>query len=334
MEAKRDEVLGIIRGVIHRLPIPTPWAVGRVNCYLVEDDPLTLVDTGPNSGGALDALERALARHGRRVEDLERIVITHHHPDHEGLLDILKRRVGRRGLRARPARAVAERLAAAEQKADDAHAAALMRSQRRRREDVVVRARGAVVQSFRAWGSDLRPTRVLADGGTLAFADRSLDRPPPARALLHGHRLPRRRAARADRRRPPDRPHLLQPARSPRTSRGRWSPTWRRCARRRRWTRRHGPPRPRRPRHRRRRAGRPRACGCTSAAPARSRGDARRRAADRTRRSRGRCGATSPSSRRSSRSARCSATSTCSWRTAASCRARTVTPSRFRPTLG
>src|SRR5437588_328847 len=37
---------------IHRLAIPTPFAVGRVNCYLVEDEPLTLVDTGPNPSGA------------------------------------------------------------------------------------------------------------------------------------------------------------------------------------------------------------------------------------------------------------------------------------------
>jgi hypothetical protein len=35
---------------IHCLAIPTPFAVGRVNCYLIDDDPLTLVDTGPNSG--------------------------------------------------------------------------------------------------------------------------------------------------------------------------------------------------------------------------------------------------------------------------------------------
>jgi hypothetical protein len=32
------------------LRIPTPFQVGRVNCYLLEDDPLTLVDAGPNSG--------------------------------------------------------------------------------------------------------------------------------------------------------------------------------------------------------------------------------------------------------------------------------------------
>ena len=80
--------------MIHCLPIPTPFAVGRVNCYLIEDDPLTLVDTGPNSGKALDALERALGEHGRRIEDLERIVITHQHLDHLGLVGILANRSG------------------------------------------------------------------------------------------------------------------------------------------------------------------------------------------------------------------------------------------------
>ena len=45
---------------IHCLRIPTPFAVGRVNCYLIEDTPLTLVDTGPNSGKSLDELEQQL----------------------------------------------------------------------------------------------------------------------------------------------------------------------------------------------------------------------------------------------------------------------------------
>ena len=80
--------------MIHRLSIPTPFMVGRVNCYLIDDDPLTLVDCGPNSGKALDELERALRGHGRRIEDLERIVVTHQHIDHVGLLSILARRSG------------------------------------------------------------------------------------------------------------------------------------------------------------------------------------------------------------------------------------------------
>ena len=79
---------------IHRLAVPTPFAVGRVNCYLIEDAPLTLVDTGPNSGKSLDELEQALATHGRTIEELELIVLTHQHMDHLGLLEILARRSG------------------------------------------------------------------------------------------------------------------------------------------------------------------------------------------------------------------------------------------------
>ena len=71
------------------LPIPTPFAVGRVNTYLIEDEPLTLVDSGPNSAKALDELERALDAHGHRIEDLELLVVSHQHIDHLGLLDVL-----------------------------------------------------------------------------------------------------------------------------------------------------------------------------------------------------------------------------------------------------
>ena len=54
------------RAGIHRIALPTPFLVGRVNCYLIDDEPLTLIDTGPNSGKSLDDLEQALATHGRR----------------------------------------------------------------------------------------------------------------------------------------------------------------------------------------------------------------------------------------------------------------------------
>ena len=79
---------------IHLLSLPTPFLVGRVNLYLVQDEPLTLFDTGPNSGTTLDELEQALAGHGHAIEDLELIVLTHQHIDHVGLLEILSRRSG------------------------------------------------------------------------------------------------------------------------------------------------------------------------------------------------------------------------------------------------
>ena len=77
---------------IHRLAIPTPFAVGRVNVYLIEDEPLTLVDAGPNSGSSLDELERQVAAHGHRIDDIGLVVLTHQHIDHLGLVNIVASR--------------------------------------------------------------------------------------------------------------------------------------------------------------------------------------------------------------------------------------------------
>jgi glyoxylase-like metal-dependent hydrolase (beta-lactamase superfamily II) len=79
---------------IKRLAISTPFVVGRVNTYLIEDEPLTLIDSGPNSGTSLDELEQQLAAHGHAVEDIELIIATHQHIDHIGLIDIVARRSG------------------------------------------------------------------------------------------------------------------------------------------------------------------------------------------------------------------------------------------------
>jgi glyoxylase-like metal-dependent hydrolase (beta-lactamase superfamily II) len=156
--------------VIHALPVPTPFAVGRVNCYLVEDDPLTLVDTGPNSATSLTVLEGALAEHGRRVEDLERIVVTHQHMDHIGLVDILATRSGAE-VCALDVLAPWLREYAAAMHADDEFAEAVMR--RHGIPDELVLALRAITAGFRAWGAAATVTHPLADGGELAFAGRT-----------------------------------------------------------------------------------------------------------------------------------------------------------------
>jgi glyoxylase-like metal-dependent hydrolase (beta-lactamase superfamily II) len=175
---------------IHCLPIPTPFAVGPVNVYLVDDDPLTLVDTGPNSGLALDELERALAQHGRRVEDLERIVVSHQHMDHLGLVEILARRSGAEVC---ALAALAPWLAGYEDnmEADDRFAERVM-SRHGIPQDVRYSLR-SVSHAFRGWGAHATVTHPLHDGETLDFADRTLrvwHRPghSPSDTVLHDER--------------------------------------------------------------------------------------------------------------------------------------------------
>jgi glyoxylase-like metal-dependent hydrolase (beta-lactamase superfamily II) len=155
---------------IHCLPIPTPFAVGRVNCYLIEDDPLTLVDAGPNSGTSLTTLETALEEHGRRIEDLERIVVTHQHLDHVGLVAILASRSGAEVCALdRLAPWLARSSEAMEE--EDAFAEAVM-LRHGIPQDMVTVLR-AVTKQFRAWGAPATVTVPLADGATLGFADRT-----------------------------------------------------------------------------------------------------------------------------------------------------------------
>jgi glyoxylase-like metal-dependent hydrolase (beta-lactamase superfamily II) len=156
---------------IHCLPIPTPFAVGRVNCYLIEDDPLTLVDTGPNSGKALDELDVALRARGHRIDDLQRIVITHQHLDHMGLVGILARRSGAEVVVLDLLAPVIEEFGAYAERDDELAEALMLRHGIPR--DVVIALR-TMSRSFRAWGGSAPVDRRLADGEQLPFAGRTL----------------------------------------------------------------------------------------------------------------------------------------------------------------
>jgi glyoxylase-like metal-dependent hydrolase (beta-lactamase superfamily II) len=145
--------------------------VGRVNAYLIEDDPLTLVDSGPNSGKALDELERALADRGHAIEDLELLIVTHQHIDHFGLAAILARRSGAEV-------AALDRLApylgrfGAEADLDDQYAEQMML--RHGIPPDMATALRQVSASFRAWGSAVEVTRPLSEGQELRLRDRTL----------------------------------------------------------------------------------------------------------------------------------------------------------------
>ena len=79
---------------IEALSIPTPFPVGPINCYLIVDRPLTLVDTGPKTEEAKAALVAQLSSLGFGISDIGRIILTHTHEDHCGLASWLQEQNG------------------------------------------------------------------------------------------------------------------------------------------------------------------------------------------------------------------------------------------------
>ena len=156
---------------IHRLQIPTPFAVGRVNCYLIEDGPLTLVDTGPNSGKALDELTTQLAARGHSIDDLELVIVTHQHIDHLGLVEIV---VEHSGAEVAALGIAANRLANFAEDAEDEDRFAVELMLRSGIPEEVTEALRSVSRSFRGWGSQVTVTRPLSDGEDLELRDRTL----------------------------------------------------------------------------------------------------------------------------------------------------------------
>jgi glyoxylase-like metal-dependent hydrolase (beta-lactamase superfamily II) len=76
------------------ISIPTPFYVGDVNVYLIRQDPVTLIDVGPKTAEAAEALRRGLAGHGMGFSDVRRILLTHSHEDHCGLAKQIRDEAG------------------------------------------------------------------------------------------------------------------------------------------------------------------------------------------------------------------------------------------------
>ena len=156
---------------IHRIAIPTPFAVGRVNVYLIEDEPLTLVDAGPNSGTSFDELQRGIAGLGHQLEDIELVILTHQHIDHLGLVSLVAAHSGAEVAAIDVAVPFVENFSV-EAQADDDFARETML--RHGIPEDVVSALSSVSRAFRAWGARAEVTRVLRDGEEMSFRDRTL----------------------------------------------------------------------------------------------------------------------------------------------------------------
>lgn len=84
----RAPVPGLPR--LHQIVLPTPWEIGPVQVYVVEEDPITLIDTGVARPASRQALEAAFDEMRLDLSQVARVVLTHHHTDHMGQVQTLR----------------------------------------------------------------------------------------------------------------------------------------------------------------------------------------------------------------------------------------------------
>ena len=93
----------VLPGFVETLPdgvrcvgLPTPFRVGSVNCYVLLEPPVTVIDPGTLQPGSLAKLKSLLRSEGLDFDDVQQIIVTHHHADHCGAAAVLAARTGRR----------------------------------------------------------------------------------------------------------------------------------------------------------------------------------------------------------------------------------------------
>ena len=169
-ESAFTEVLeGAASQGIHCMPIPTPFAVGRVNCYLLEGSPLTLIDAGPRSEQSLAELESQVGAVGYDLSDIELVVATHQHIDHIGMIQTV---VDRSGAEVAALDKSVKRLAEFTliNERDDQMAVDLMK--RNGVPDEIADKLKELTASFRDWGNPVTVTRPVAAGTKIAMGGR------------------------------------------------------------------------------------------------------------------------------------------------------------------
>src|SRR5262245_43381497 len=86
MSSKYQEALTQISPDIYQVRLPLPFALNHVNCYLLQGDQgWIIVDTGLNIPAARTFWQNTFETLQIGPDDIDKIVLTHVHPDHYGL---------------------------------------------------------------------------------------------------------------------------------------------------------------------------------------------------------------------------------------------------------
>lgn len=76
---------------MHAIALGNEEFEGRNNAYLLDGEPVTLLDTGIATDRTREQLRDGLSEYGHGFADIEQVVLTHFHPDHAGLAGEIQR---------------------------------------------------------------------------------------------------------------------------------------------------------------------------------------------------------------------------------------------------
>ncbi len=79
---------------LHALQVPIPYPMGSVTVLIDTSSPVTLIDSALDTPEARAAIQAGLGELGLTWESVERLIVTHHHPDHYGLAGFIQERSG------------------------------------------------------------------------------------------------------------------------------------------------------------------------------------------------------------------------------------------------
>lgn len=89
-------VLTPVLGSLYALQVPIPYPMKTVTVLIdaPRGGPVTLIDCALDTPEAQAGIEAGLAELGLHWPDIDRLIITHHHPDHYGLAGVVEERSG------------------------------------------------------------------------------------------------------------------------------------------------------------------------------------------------------------------------------------------------
>lgn len=80
---------------IHAVRVPVPYPVKATNCYMAEGaEGWDIIDTGARTEAAEEVWTEAFRERNIRPGDVNRLYITHYHPDHLGMAGWLQKHMG------------------------------------------------------------------------------------------------------------------------------------------------------------------------------------------------------------------------------------------------